>query len=83
VKESVLSRIVTSPYLCIQAIAVTTADEAFTLYAKAENSPQSTTRAFARKSGVTIDGELLFPGRQRALFVRADCTYDVILATVF
>ena len=71
VKESVLSRIVTSPYLCIQAISVTLPEEAYTLYANAENSPQSTTRAFAMEYGVMIDGQLLFPGRQRALFVRA------------
>ena len=71
VKDSVLSRIVTSSYLCIQAISVTTADEAYTLYTNAQNSPQSTTRAFARVCGVTIDGQILFPGRQRALCVRA------------
>ena len=71
VNESVLSRIVMSPYLCVQAISVTTAEEAYTIYANAENSPQSTTRAFAREYGVTIDGQLLFPGPQRALFVRA------------
>ena len=52
-------------------MAVTTSDEAYDIYTKAQNSPQTLTCAFTRDHGVTIIGQMLFPGAQKAIFLRA------------
>ena len=71
VNEAILSRIVASPWLSVRLFCLSTADEAQSIYQDAEQVPQSETRAIAVEQGVSIDGQLQFPGPQTALFFRA------------
>ena len=64
-------RIVASPWLSVRLFCLSTADEAQSIYQDAEQVPQSETRAIAVEQGISIDGQLQFPGPQTALFFRA------------
>ena len=81
--ETILSRIVESPWLSARLLCLTTAEEAITVYESARLIPQSETRAIAVGQGITIDGQLQFPGPQTALFFRAfENTKDVMVLKV-
>ena len=71
VNEAILSRIVASPWLSVRLFCLSTAEEAQSIYQDAEQVPQSETRAIAVEQGISIDGQLQFPGPQTALFFRA------------
>jgi hypothetical protein len=81
--ETILSRIVESPWLSARLLCLTTTEEAITVYESARLIPQSETRAIAVGQGITIDCQLQFPGPQTAIFFRAfENTKDVMVLKV-
>jgi hypothetical protein len=61
--ENVISSMALSPFFSGRMLAITTPDEAFTLYDQACRVPQQTTcDRILNLSGVSIGGPLSFPG---------------------
>ena len=71
IDERVMATFLRSGLLASRIPLVTTAEEAIELYAAAAAVPRTETRAHARAGGVVIDGDMLVPGVQTALFLHA------------